>query len=169
LTHSNEEFVVKVAEGKVVTFHYVLKDSTGGTVLDRSQDHGGPLTFLVGAHTLIPGLESRMLGMQEGETRTIEVPANEAYGERDPELIQTIPRSYLEGVDLKEGMVLQAETESGSLIEMTVTSFTEEDVTVDMNHPLAGKDLVFEVEIVSIRDATPEEQAHGHAHPEGGH
>ncbi len=160
---------MEVSENKVVTFHYVLKDKETGEILDSSQQYGEPLSFLVGKGEIISGLESRMKGMQVGETKTIEVPASEAYGEKDPNLIQKAPKEYFQGVELQQGLPLQAQTPEGQIINMVVLDFDDQTVTVDLNHPLAGKDLVFEVEIVSIREATPEEILHGHAHGPEGH
>ncbi|NPA13356.1 MAG: peptidylprolyl isomerase [Aquificae bacterium] len=159
---------MKATNNKVVTFHYTLKDKETGEVLDSSQQHGQPLTVLFGANNIIPGLESRMEGMEVGEKKTIEVPAAEAYGEKDPQLIQKVPREYFQGIELQKGMPLQAQTPDGQIINMTVVDFNDQEVTVDMNHPLAGKDLVFEVEVVNVRDASLEEIQHGHAHGEGG-
>ncbi len=160
---------MEVSENKVVTFHYTLKDKETGEVLDSSQQYGQPLTFLVGKGEIISGLEERMKGMKEGEKKTIEVPASEAYGEKDPNLVQKAPREYFQGVQLEKGMPLQAQTPEGQIINMVVLDFDDQTVTVDLNHPLAGKDLVFDVEVVSIREATPEEILHGHAHGPEGH
>ena len=159
---------MKATSNKVVTFHYTLKDKETGQVLDSSQEYGQPLTVLFGAENIIPGLESRMEGMEAGEHRTIEVPASEAYGEKNPELIQQVPREYFQGIELEKGMPLQAQTPDGQIINMIVVDFDENTVTVDMNHPLAGKDLVFDVEVVNVRDASLEEIQHGHPHGEGG-
>ncbi|WP_457639776.1 FKBP-type peptidyl-prolyl cis-trans isomerase [Persephonella sp.] len=159
---------MKATSNKVVTFHYTLKDKETGQVLDSSQEYGQPLTVLFGAENIIPGLESRMEGMEAGEKRTIEVPASEAYGEKNPELVQQVPREYFQGIELEKGMPLQAQTPDGQIINMIVVDFDDNTVTVDMNHPLAGKDLVFEVEVVNVRDASLEEIKHGHAHGEGG-
>ncbi|MEJ5172509.1 MAG: peptidylprolyl isomerase [Hydrogenothermaceae bacterium] len=157
---------MQVENRNVVSFEYVLRDKETGEVIDSSA--GNPLTFLVGAHQIIPGLESRMIGMKEGEKRTIEVPAEEAYGEVDPNLIQQAPREYFQGIDLEVGMPLQAQTPEGHVISMVVVDFDENTVTVDLNHPLAGRDLVFDIEVVHIREATPDEILHGHAHGQGG-
>lgn len=159
---------MKATSNKVVTFHYTLKDKETGQILDSSQEYGQPLTVLFGADNIIPGLENRMEGMETGEKRTIEVPATEAYGEKNPELVQQVPKDYFQGIELEKGMPLQAQTPEGQIINMIVVDFDENSVTVDMNHPLAGKDLVFEVEIVNVRDASLEEIQHGHAHGEGG-
>lgn len=154
----------EVQNNTVVTFNYTLKDKETGEILDSSQFHGESLTVLAGKGEIIPGLEKQMMGMKVGESKTIEVPASEAYGEKDESLIQKAPREYFQGVDLQKGMPLQAQTPEGQIINMIVVDFDENEVTVDMNHPLAGKDLVFDIEIVNIREATPEEILHGHAH-----
>ncbi len=160
---------MKATSNKVVTFHYTLRDKETGEVLDSSQAYGQPLTVLFGAQNIIPGLEKRMEGMEPGEKKTIEVPAAEAYGEKDPNLVQQAPREYFQGVELEKGLPLQAQTPDGQLINMIVVDFDDSTVTVDMNHPLAGKDLVFDVEVVDVRDATLEEIKHGHVHEEGQH
>ncbi len=159
----------QVEKNKVVTFNYTLRDKETGEVIDSSQMHGQPLTVLIGKGEIIPGLEERMVGMKEGETKQIEVPAAEAYGEKDQTLIQQVPREYFQGIELQKGMPLQAQTPDGQIINMVVLDFDDNTVTVDLNHPLAGKDLVFDIEVVNVRDATPEEILHGHAHGEGGH
>ncbi len=160
---------MKATRNKVVTFHYTLRDKETGEVLDSSQAYGQPLSVLFGAQNIIPGLEERMEGMEPGEKKTIEVPAAEAYGEKDPNLVQQAPREYFQGVELEKGLPLQAQTPEGQIINMIVVDFDENTVTVDMNHPLAGKDLVFDVEVVDVRDATLEEIQHGHVHEEGQH
>jgi len=154
----------EVQNSTVVTFNYTLRDQETGEIIDSSQFHGEPLTILAGKGEIIPGLEKQMMGMKTGESKTIEVPASEAYGEKDESLIQKAPREYFQGVELQKGMPLQAQTPEGQIINMVVVDFNENEVTVDMNHPLAGKDLVFDIEIVNIREATPEEILHGHVH-----
>ncbi len=157
-----------VEKNTVVSFHYTLKDKETGSVIESSKEGGQPVTFLVGAGEIIPGLESRMLGMSAGETRDIEVPAEEAYGPRNPELIQKAPREYFQNVPLEKGLPLQAQTPEGKVINMVVVDFDDQTVTVDMNHPLAGRDLVFEVEVLDVREASPDEILHRHAHGPGG-
>lgn len=159
----------EVSKNTVVSFNYTLKDKETDQVLDSSQMHGQPLTILAGKGEIIPGLEERMMGMKVGETKEIEVPAAEAYGEKDESLIQKVPREYFNDIPLEKGMPLQAQTPEGQIINMVVVDFDDNEVTVDMNHPLAGKDLVFEIEVVNVREATPDEILHGHAHGEGGH
>ncbi len=158
-----------VEKNMVVSFHYVLTDAESGNVLESSRESGQPVVFMVGAGEIIPGLESRMMGMKTGESRKIEVPPEEAYGLRNPELIQKAPREYFQNVPLEVGLPLQAKTPEGQTINMVVVDFDDETVTVDLNHPLAGRTLTFEVEVLSIREATPEEILHRHAHGEGSH
>jgi FKBP-type peptidyl-prolyl cis-trans isomerase SlyD len=158
---------MEIGDRKVVSFEYTLKDKETGEVIDASA--GQPLTFLTGAGEIIPGLESRMYGMKEGEKRKIEVPAEEAYGPSDPNLIQKVPREYFQGIQLEIGLPLQAQTPEGQIINMIVIDFDDNTVTVDLNHPLAGRDLVFEIEVVNVREATPDEILHGYAQGAGGH
>ncbi len=159
---------LSVEKNMVVSFHYTLIDKETGAIIESSQE-AEPITFLVGAGEIIQGLENRMLGMKQGERRTIEVPAEEAYGPRDPNQIQRVPREYFSNIPLEKGITLQAHTPDGRTVTMVVVNFDEEEVVVDLNHPLAGKDLLFEVEIVGIREATPEEILHRHSHNAGDH
>ncbi len=151
-------------KNKVVVFDYVLKDKSTGEIIDSSSEHGQPIKVLFGHGQIIPGLEHRMIGMQPGEKKTIEVPAEEAYGLPSQELIQEVPREYFGDIELKEGLMLTATTQEGYPIDLRVVSFNDSTVVVDMNHPLAGKDLIFDVHVLEVRDATPEELEHGHAH-----
>ncbi|WP_457600969.1 FKBP-type peptidyl-prolyl cis-trans isomerase [Hydrogenivirga sp.] len=158
-----------VEKNTVVSFHYTLKDKETGSIIESSKESGQPVTFLVGAGEIIPGLESRMLGMSSGESKSIEVPAEEAYGPRNPELVQKAPREYFQNIPLEKGLPLQAQTPEGRVVNMVVVDFDDQTVTVDMNHPLAGRDLVFEVEVVDVREASPDEILHRHAHGPEGH
>ncbi len=155
---------MQVDKNKVVTFHYVLKDKDTGEVIDSSRDYGEPVKVLFGKDALIEGLEKGMIGMKVGDKRTIEVKPEEGYGEVDPSLIQKVPREYFVNVELEKGMPLRAQTPDGQIIDMIVVDFDEDTVVVDLNHPLAGKELVFDVEVLEVRDATPEELEHGHPH-----
>ncbi len=159
---------MQVEKRKVVTFHYTLKDKETGKVIESSREHGEPLSVLIGGEQIIPALEERMMGMKVGEKRDIELKASEAYGERLDDLVQVIPRYLFGDMDLKAGTIVEANTPDGP-IRMTVLHAGDEEVIVDLNHPLAGRDLVFEIEILDIREATPEELEHGHAHGHGGH
>jgi FKBP-type peptidyl-prolyl cis-trans isomerase SlyD len=148
-----------IKENSAVSFHYTLTDDDGQQ-LDSSAGKE-PLAYLHGAGNIIPGLENAL---------TVAVSAAEGYGEVQKELIQEVPRSAFQGVDTIEvGMQFEAQTGQGGNVPVTVTAVTEEVVTVDGNHPLAGKNLNFDVSIEDVRDATEEELAHGHVHGPGGH
>ncbi|WP_336056898.1 FKBP-type peptidyl-prolyl cis-trans isomerase [Nitratireductor sp. CH_MIT9313-5] len=135
--------------GDTVRVHYTgrLED---GTQFDSSEGRD-PLQFQVGGGQIIPGLEKQIEGMNEGEKATVTVPADEAYGPRDERQVQTVPRSaFPADLDLKMGASLQATTPEGRQIPLTVVGMSDDDVTVDANHPLAGHDLIFDVELVEI-------------------
>ncbi len=156
---------MKVAKDKVVSIEYVLKDKDGN-VMDAS--NGNPLAYLHGHGQIIPGLEKALEGKEVGEKLTVTVPAAEAYGERLEQLVQEVPRQLFQGVDnIEVGMRFEAQSEQG-VHSVEVTKVDGDTITVDGNHPLAGQDLTFEVEIKDVRDATEEELAHGHAHGTGG-
>ena len=155
-----------VENGKVVSFHYTLTNAQG-EVLDQSQEH--PMPYLHGAGNIIPGLEKELAGKKVGDKLTVNVPAAEAYGEYHEQLVNDVPREAFQGVDqIEPGMQFQANTPEGVQV-ITVKAVSGETVTVDANHPLAGQDLNFDVEIVEVREATEEESAHGHVHGVGGH
>jgi len=151
---------------RVVSFHYTLT-SSGGEVIDSSRGHD-PLTFMEGGGQIIPGLESRMQDMKTGEQRKIQVPAAEAYGDRDDAMQLQIPRENFKGQDVQIGDQFQSSEHPGGPA-LTVIGVNDTVITLDANHPLAGEDLTFDVEIAEIREATAEEQAHGHVHGAGGH
>ena len=155
-----------VENGKVVSFHYTLTNAQGD-VLDQSQEH--PMPYLHGAGNIIPGLEKELAGKKVGDKLTVNVPAAEAYGEYHEQLVNDVPREAFQGVDqIEPGMQFQANTPEGVQV-ITVKAVSGETVTVDANHPLAGQDLNFDVEIVEVREAAAEELAHGHVHGDGGH
>jgi FKBP-type peptidyl-prolyl cis-trans isomerase SlyD len=150
---------------RVVSFHYTLRDPSG-RVLDSSAG-GEPITYLEGAGQIISGLDERLRDAQLGEKRQVHVPAGQAYGERDISQVHRVKRAQLpvEG-ELKIGDQFQTDTDRHSPI-VTVTSIEGDDVLLDANHPLAGVDLVFDVQITAAREATATEVAHGHAHGAG--
>ena len=155
-----------IANDLVVLFNYKLTNAEGET-LDQSQ--GEPLAYLQGAGNIIPGLEKAMLGKTTGDKFTVTIPAAEAYGEYNTDLVQEVPKQMFQGVDnIEAGMQFQAQTDDGVQI-VTVKAVEGENVIVDANFPLAGQDLTFDVEIVDIRDASQEELDHGHVHGAGGH
>lgn len=152
---------------RVVGFHYTLRDELG-EVLDSS-DGGEPLFFLEGAQEIIPGLERELLTLAEGDKRRIVVKAVDAYGDLDPELVVKVNRSqFPPDAALEPGEQFTVDA-SGHSPVFTIIDADSETVTVDGNHPMAGKDLYFEVEIVGVREASAEEAAHGHAHGPHGH
>jgi len=131
---------------------------TDGTVFSQSEA-GKPMEFMVGAGTLIPALEKGMLGMKVGDKRTIQVKAADAYGDYDKTAVQRLPRKqFPKDLELKVGGQYQFNSPSGPIV-VTVTALDDASVTLDFNHPLAGKDLTFEVTVVKIRAATKEELA----------
>jgi len=147
---------------RVVTFHYTLRDSAG-RVLDTSAG-GEAVTFLEGAGQIIDGLDEQLRAAGAGEKRRVLVPAARAYGARDPAQVQRVPRAQLpvEG-EVKVGDSFQAGADRHAPV-VTVVGFEGSDVLLDANHPLAGVDLTFEVEVVAVRAATAEELRRGHAH-----
>ncbi len=151
----------------VASFHYILTDDSG-KMLDSSEGHE-PLSYLHGAGNIIPGLESALEGKVVGDKLSVNVPAAQAYGLRDDSLIQELPSTMFSGIDqIEVGMEFHAETEHGMQV-VTVTKVDGDKVTIDGNHPLAGIDLNFAVEITEVRAATEDELTHGHAHGAGGH
>ena len=155
---------MNIEKDRVVSLTYTLTDSAG-TVLDSSQDTG-PLSYLHGKGNIIVGLEKALDGKIEGDSFKITVPAAEAYGVRDENLVVNVPRARFQGVaEIEPGMQFEAETAEGSRL-VTVTKVTPEMVTVDANHTLAGMDLNFDVSVVAVRGATAEELEHGHPHVE---
>jgi FKBP-type peptidyl-prolyl cis-trans isomerase SlyD len=150
----------------VITFHYTVKDKSGKLI--DSSENAEPLSFLTGVGQIIPGLEKNLIGLQVGEKKSVEVLSKEAYGVYDQGLIHAIPKTQFPEGQIKIGDVFQMNTNFGIQL-VTVIEMSESDVTIDANHPLAGKDLFFQVEIVSKREATPEEISHGHAHGGDGH
>ena len=148
------------AENSVVGIEYEVKKAGSDEVVDTNKG-AQPLEFITGKGHIIPGLESALVGMNEGESADILVKAEDAYGEVNPEAVQTLPKEQFEGVDLVEGMTLYGQGEAGETVQVTVKSFTDSDVTVDFNHPLAGKDLMFNVKVLSEREATEDEAATG--------
>jgi len=145
-----------IEQNSVVSMHYELKDVQNGEVLDSNLG-SAPLSFILGKGHIIPGLESEIAKLAEGEKAEITVAAAEAYGEYDDAAVQTLPKEQFAGIELAEGMTLYGQGENGQTVQVTVKSFDDENVNVDFNHPLAGKDLLFAVSVAEIREATPDE------------
>ena len=156
-----------IKENSAVSFHYTLTDDDGQT-LDSSAGKD-PLAYLHGAGNIIPGLEGALEGKAVGDAMVVAVTAAEGYGEVQQELIQEVPRDAFQGVDsIEVGMQFEAQTGQSGNIPVTVTAVTDEVVTVDGNHPLAGKNLNFDVSIEDVREATEEELEQGHVNGAGG-
>lgn len=136
-----------IKKDQTVEMNYELKINE--EMIEDNMDSDS-IKFVYGTGQIIPGLESRIEDMNAGESKTINVPANEAYGEYDEALSQILPIEEFEGIDLEIGMVLEGEEENQEVIRATVTEVTNDDVTVDYNHPLAGCDLEFTILIKSI-------------------
>ena len=151
---------------QVISFHYTLTDNNGKQ-LDSSRGVQ-PLTFLVGGGQLIPGLEKILIEMKSGERKTVTIAHQEAYGVFNQSLVYKISRDKLPSKEIKLGDVF-ATGEGATYQEVKVVELNVESAVLDGNHPLAGKDLTFDVEITSTRTASPEEVSHGHVHGAGGH
>jgi FKBP-type peptidyl-prolyl cis-trans isomerase SlyD len=152
-----------IADNDVVTFHYTLKGDSD-EVIDSSAG-GEPLAYLHGHGNIVPGLERELAGKGVGDRLQVRVPAAQGYGEYDSALVQKVPRRALKGIaNLRVGLRLQAGNQA-----VMVTHIAGDMVTLDGNHPLAGKNLNFDVEITAVRPATEEELTHGHVHGDGGH
>ena len=141
--------MTEVRSGDVVRIHFTGKLEDGTEF--GSSNGQEPLELRVGAGQIIPGLDEKIDGMTVGEKETVTIPAEQAYGQRDERQVQVLPRSAIpDTIELSAGARLQATTQDGRQIELTVTDFDDDQVTVDANHPLAGHDLVFEVEVVEV-------------------
>ncbi|HEU4773417.1 MAG TPA: peptidylprolyl isomerase [Lysobacter sp.] len=157
---------MKIEKDRVVSFHYSVAEQ-GKESLETSEGRE-PLMILVGHGNIIPGLEKAMEGHQAGDKFSAEVTAAEAYGEVQPGMIQRVPKKYFKGSKLAPGMQVVLQTKFGPR-PVTVQKVGMSVVDVDLNHPMAGKDLKFDIEIVDVREAQAEEIEHGHVHGDGGH
>ena len=157
-----------IADGHVVTLHYRLT-LDDGSIADESFG-GEPLVYLHGAQNIVPGLERQLTGKQAGEKCDVSVAPAEGYGEYDPGLDQSVPKSaFPEGAPLQPGAQFQARGRSGEPEVVYVRSVKDDQVLITMNHPMAGQTLNFAIEVVDVREATAQERQHGHAHGPGGH
>jgi FKBP-type peptidyl-prolyl cis-trans isomerase SlyD len=139
---------------RLLTFHYTLRDAAG-RVLDTSRG-GAPMPFLEGSGQIIEGLEEPLLRMAAGEKRTVVVPPERGYGQRETELVQKVPKANLPVDDVKVGDQFQTGPDRQAPV-VTVVAIEGDEVLLDANHPLAGQELHFEVELVAARAATPAE------------
>jgi len=158
---------MKIGKHSVVSMHYTLKNQEG-TILDSSQGRE-PLVYLHGVGGLIPGLEFQLNEKIAGDKIQAVVEPKDAYGEISKDMLYEVPKSGFQGdEEIFEGMQVQLDTEQGPRLAV-VSKIEGEKVTLDLNHPLAGVTLYFDVEIVNVRAAEKEEIAHGHVHGHGGH
>jgi FKBP-type peptidyl-prolyl cis-trans isomerase SlyD len=154
---------MQIAKDTVASIHYTLTDNSG-KVLDSSSGRE-PLTYIHGAGNLIMGMEEGLEGKAKGDKLKLKIAPAKGYGEKDDALVQQVPRSAFGGQKVDKGM--QFQTNNGQVV--TVTNVGLESITVDANHPLAGVELNFDVEVISVRAASADEISHGHVHGPGGH
>lgn len=158
---------MKIANDHVVQFHYTLRDDSGAEL--ESSRGGTAMAYLHGHRNIIPGLEEAMTGRGAGESFSVTVPPEKAYGPLREGSIQRVPLKHLQGAKTwKPGMVAVVQTDQGPR-QVRIVKVGRFNADVDTNHPLAGQTLTFEIEVVSVREATQEELDHGHAHGDGGH
>jgi FKBP-type peptidyl-prolyl cis-trans isomerase SlyD len=155
-----------IGQNSVVSMHYTLKNDDGD-VMDTSEGKE-PMVYLHGANNLIPGLEAELTGKTSGATFKTTIEPAQAYGEFSKELIQVISKSMFAGVEsIEVGMSFVAQGEGGVQRQVRVVEVEGDDVTIDANHPLAGQTLHFDVNVIDVREATPQELEHGHVHAGG--
>ncbi len=158
---------MKIEKDRVVRFHYTVSEA-GQAPLESSKEGGEPLSILVGHGNIIPGLENALDGHEAGDSFGVDVAAADAYGERRDGLSQRVPKKHFGEQKLAPGQQVVLNTNFGPRA-VTIEKVGMSVVDIDLNHPMAGKDLHFDIEIVDVREASPEEVAHGHVHGEGGH
>ena len=141
---------------KVGILNFTLTDNENN-IMDQTND--ASFNYLHGTENIIPGLENALVGMSEGDEGDIMVKSTDAYGEINEEAFQVLPRDQFAGVDLIEGMTLYGQAEDGQQTQVIVKTFDDSEVNVDFNHPLAGKDLMFSVKVLTTREATADEIA----------
>ncbi|HST45711.1 MAG TPA: peptidylprolyl isomerase [Luteimonas sp.] len=176
---------MKIEKNRVVRFHYIVSERVAGAVAGadgagttgaesagvvevESSRERDPLAILIGHGNVIPGLEKAMDGHEAGDRFTVDVAAADAYGERREGLGQRVPKKHFGAQKLQPGMQVILETNFGPRA-VTIEKVGMSVVDVDLNHPMAGKDLQFDVEIIEVREASAEEREHGHVHGDGGH
>jgi FKBP-type peptidyl-prolyl cis-trans isomerase SlyD len=159
---------MKIGKDRVVELEYRLHLGDG-QVIDASEP-GKPLSYLHGRGQIVPGLEGALEGLDIGEAKQVVVAPAQGYGEHDARGLQEVPRTmFPANAELAPGMRLAAQTDSGEVIPIGIHEVKGQTVIVDLNHPLAGKTLHFDVTVRGVRDATAEELTHGHAHGPEGH
>ena len=154
--------IATVDDGQVVSMHYTLR--VDGKVVDSSEG-GEPLQFIQGMGHIVPGLEHQLYDMKVGETKQVTVLAKDGYGEVEATAFMNVPReAFPTSVPLEKGIELELRDQTGHPMYARIETISEENIRLNMNHPLAGKELDFDVRIASLRPATDEEVSHGHVH-----
>ncbi|HEV7777240.1 MAG TPA: peptidylprolyl isomerase [Luteibacter sp.] len=157
---------MQAGKDKVISFHYTLQ--VDGAQVESSRDNGEALWILLGHGQLIPGLEAGLEGKTNGDTFEVEISPEQGYGQRQENMTQRVPKKYFRnGAKLKPGMTTVLSLKEGGQRVVVVQKVGMSTVDVDLNHPMAGKTLVFNVEVADVREASAEEIEHGHAHPDG--
>lgn len=148
-----DSVVAQANEGDEVQVHYTGK-LEDGTVFDSSED-GEPLSFKIGENRVIPGFEQAVTGMEPGDTKTAEVEPEQAYGEHREDMVMEMDRDQIPGeVDPEVGQQLQLRLENGQTVPVLITALGEDTVTIDANHPLAGRTLIFDIEVVDVAEGS---------------
>lgn len=155
--------IMKVKHGDIVAVEYT-GTFDNGEVFDSNVhgDHAHPLEFEVGAGQVIPGFEDAVEGMEVGEEKEIHISAKDAYGEKNPDLIKAVPKPESFPSQAKEGMMIGVGPSEDKQIPALIVKITDTEVTLDLNHPLAGKDLNFKIKVLEIKDSFSEPGAHDH-------
>lgn len=146
----------------VVSIKYEVRDIKNSELLDSNLQDSEALSFIIGKGQVIPGLENKLVGMKKSDKADLLISAVDAYGEYDASAEQLVPAEQFAGIDLQKGMPLYGQSEDGETIAVIVKDFTNDTVLIDYNHPLAGKDLMFSLEIVDVREASEEELMSGY-------
>ncbi len=157
---------MKIEKNRAVRFHYTVGEV--GQPATESSLGGEPLAILIGHGNIIPGLEKALEGHEAGDSLSVDVAPADAYGERREGLTQRIAKKHLGDQRLMPGMQVVLQTEYGPRA-VTIEKVGMSVVDVDLNHPMAGKSLHFDIEVVDVREASAEEIEHGHVHGDGGH
>ncbi|ACJ29575.1 Peptidylprolyl isomerase, FKBP-type [Shewanella piezotolerans WP3] len=158
---------MSIKDDSVVQFNYTLRDEQGEVL--ESNEGLDPIAYLHGHDNMMPGVENALVGKEVGAKFSVTLPASETYGERNEDAEQRVSVKHLQGAKVwKAGMRALISTDQGQR-QVTIIKMGKFMATVDVNHPLAGRELTFDLEVAEVRDATSEEIAHGHAHGKGGH
>lgn len=147
-------------ENQVISIFYELRDLQTKEILDSNLDKE-KLSFILGKGQIIPGLENELYNLNQGDRANVEVKAQDAYGEYNENAVEKLPKEQFAGIELTKGMTLFGESNDGRSVQVFVKDFDDNEVTIDYNHPLASKDLLFDVRIEEVRDATDDELTTG--------